>query len=432
MNLIIRFKIEKQTNVMNSLKKFKKLTQTFIKSKFSDYYIKNGNTILAPNSIEQREFGFFLFSENMVIRHKAFKKIVELRNFITNIIPSDVYHSAAYYNNPEAPMDKKGWKGSDLIFDIDADHIETECKKKHDTWSCIDCKNSDFGKSPHSCPKCGGFKFKQNTWMCSQCLEKAKEEVLKLIDLIHLDFGIKLENIRVNFSGHRGYHLHIDSQQVRNLDTEDRKEIVDYIIGTGLDTNLLDIWDPSGKIKAIGSLSPNDPGWRGRLAKRIIRIFSDANEETLKSIGLKSQTIESILKLQTYNNYINQDSSWRTIKGIGRNTWNILIQRAIALDSVGIDTVVTTDIHRLIRVAGTLNGKTGLKTMNIEIDELPEFNPFKRAVAFDGYETIHIEEAPKFMLGDQEFGPYNNVIKKLPRAAALLLLCKERAHPVMN
>lgn len=417
---------------MNSLKEFKKITQTFIRSKFSEYYIKNKNTILAPSSIESREFGFFLFAENIVIRHKTFQKTLELRNFITNIVPSDVYHSAAYYNDPEAPMDKKGWKGSDLIFDIDADHIETECKKKHDAWSCIDCKISGLGKPPQYCPKCGGFKFNQNTWMCSHCLEKAKEEILKLIDLIHLDFGINLENIRVNFSGHRGYHLHIDSQQVRNLDTEDRKEIVDYIVGTGLDTNLLDIWDTSGKIKSIGGLSPNDPGWRGRLAKRIIRIFSDADKETLKSIGLKPQAIDSILSLQTYNSNTNQDTSWRMIKGTGKHTWNILIQRAIALESVGIDTVVTTDIHRLIRVAGTLNGKTGLKAMKIEIEELPEFNPFKQAVAFDGYETIHIEEAPRFMLGDQEYGPYNNVNEKLPRSAALLLLCKRRAHPVRN
>ena len=146
---------------MSNLKKIKKLTRTFIRNKISEYYVKNEDSILAPRSIERREFGFFLFAENMVIRHKTFKKILELRNFITNIIPSDIYHSAAYYENPEAPMDKKGWKGSDLIFDIDADHIETECKKKHDTWFCIDCKISDLGKSPQSCPNCGGIKFKQ-------------------------------------------------------------------------------------------------------------------------------------------------------------------------------------------------------------------------------------------------------------------------------
>ncbi len=148
-------------------------------------------------------------------------------------------------------------------------------------------------------------------------------------------------------------------------------------------------------------------------------------------MGLKPQAIDSILRLQTYSN-TNQDTRWRTIKGTGKHTWNILIQKAIALESVGIDTVVTTDIHRLIRVAGTLNGKTGLKAMKIEIEKLPEFNPFKQAVAFDGYETIHIEEAPRFILDDQEYGPYSNVNEKISLSAALLLLCKGKAHPVMN
>jgi DNA primase small subunit len=120
------------------------------------------------------------------------------------------------------------------------------------------------------------------------------------------------------------------------------------------------------------------------------------------------------------------------IKGTGKYAWNVLIQKAIALESVGIDTVVTTDIHRLIRLGGTLNGKTGLKVIKIEIEKLPEFNPFKQAVAFDGYETVHIKAAPKFIIGDQEYGPYNNVNEKLPLSAALLLLCKGRAYPVRN
>jgi len=29
-------------------------------------------------------------------------------------------------------MENKGWIGADLIFDIDADHIETRCKTEHD------------------------------------------------------------------------------------------------------------------------------------------------------------------------------------------------------------------------------------------------------------------------------------------------------------
>ncbi len=51
---------------------------------------------------------------------------------LAETVPSDVYHSCAYYENPDFDMDKKGWIGADLVFDIDADHIPTTCNKIHD------------------------------------------------------------------------------------------------------------------------------------------------------------------------------------------------------------------------------------------------------------------------------------------------------------
>ena len=76
--------------------------------------------------IEKREFGFFLFEKNLVIRHKSFIKIDDLRSFFQKIVPAHAYYSTAYYENPEKEMQKKDWIGADLFFDIDADHIPTE------------------------------------------------------------------------------------------------------------------------------------------------------------------------------------------------------------------------------------------------------------------------------------------------------------------
>ena len=45
----------------------------------------------------------------------------------------------AYYENPDFDMDKKGWIGADLVFDIDADHIPTSCNKIHDEFRCVKC-----------------------------------------------------------------------------------------------------------------------------------------------------------------------------------------------------------------------------------------------------------------------------------------------------
>jgi len=124
---------------MKGSENLEQLTRSLIKSRFSEYYKKNISAVAPPRLMEQREFGFLLFTEGVMLRHRSFKQVSSLRRFIETANPSDVYYSAAYYMNPEAPMDKKGWVGSDLIFDIDADHINTECKKRHDRWSCNEC-----------------------------------------------------------------------------------------------------------------------------------------------------------------------------------------------------------------------------------------------------------------------------------------------------
>jgi DNA primase small subunit len=100
-------------------------------------------------------------------------------------------------------------------------------------------------------------------------------------------------------------------------------------------------------------------------------------------------------------------------------------------ESAKIDTVVTTDIHRLIRMAGTLHGKTGLKKVEFPLSRLADFDPFKEAVAFkDGEVKVFVSDAPEFRLSGNMFGPYRSQTVKLPTAAALLLICKGRAEAV--
>ena len=414
---------------MGSTENLVYLTRSLIKSRFSEYYKKNGSTIVPPPSTEHREFGFLLFAEGMMIRHRSFRQASNLRKFIETTVPSDIYYSAAYYTDPEAPMEKKGWIGSDLIFDIDADHIDTECKRDHDRWLCVQCKTSGHGQMPQSCPNCTGQRLKMETWMCCECLEKAKEEVTRLIRLLNLDFGVDLDEMQVNFSGHRGYHLHVTSEEVRSLGSKERKEIVDYIIGTGLDMDLLGIYDHNGKPTISAAPNLGGLGWKGRIARRMKKILSEADRGELRKIGLKSNIIETIMR--TRNEEL-RSQTWNTIEGAGKQTWQSIFHRIVLLEAVCIDTVVTTDIHRLIRLPETLNGKTGLRAMRVDIEELPRFNPLKQAVAFDGVETIHIEEAPRFIIGNNEYGPFSDAYETLPTAAAILLLCKGRAQPVVK
>jgi DNA primase small subunit len=95
-----------------------------------------------------------------------------------------------------------------------------------------------------------------------------------------------------------------------------------------------------------------------------------------------------------------------------------------------IDTVVTTDVHRLIRMPGTLNGKTGLKATIVGLDSLEEFDPFYEPIVFEGTQKVEITEAPELRLRDRTFGPYVNEKVELPLAAAVLLVAKGVASPV--
>ncbi|MEM2106410.1 MAG: DNA primase small subunit PriS [Candidatus Bathyarchaeia archaeon] len=402
--------------------------RNMVKARFHEYYRRNRENITPPKSMGQREFGFLLFVEGVMLRHKSFNQPSELGKFIEATVPSDIYYSAAYYMDPEAPMDRKGWTGSDLIFDIDADHIETECKKIHDRWRCDACGTSGGGKPPMICPKCKGQRFTETTWMCRECLEEAKIEASKLIDLLIRDFGVNHEEVNLNFSGHRGYHVHVESEVFKNLGSDERKEIVDYLTGLGLDLKLLNLSYPPGESDISGKFTVHDPGWRGRIARSIEEIILRMDREPLGKLGLRREVIESIIE---YRKNIGKDIS-EFIKDVDRKTWRQIIHKAVTLAKVNIDTVVTTDIHRLIRLPGTLNGKTGLKASKVNVKDLPRFDPLKETVAFEGEERIHIEEAPRFEIGGEEYGPFKDVDETLPAHAAILLLCKGSAYPVVK
>ena len=104
--------------------------------------------------------------------------------------------------------------------------------------------------------------------------------------------------------------------------------------------------------------------------------------------------------------------------------------KAVDRRSAKIDTVVTTDVHRLIRLPGTLNGHTGLLTMQVPRERLDEFDPFRDSLAFQGEMRIRVKDSPRFQLAERQFGPYLNEEVELPSYAAMLLLCKRRAEPV--
>jgi DNA primase small subunit len=354
------------------------------------------------------------------------------------LIPSDVYYSTAYYEHPDLVMEQKGWLGSDIVFDVDADHIDTACKETHDMWTCSNCKETKRGKKPVKCPKCGGEKIEEKAWLCDQCLIAAKEEVLKLVEFLAEDFGIKSSDMHLFFSGHRGYHLHLISDSLRVLDDAQRKEIVDYVMALGLDPAeqglYQDLFDSKHPIIVGPELT--DPGWRGRLARGVYQILTEWNQNRLVELGFtRGAAAQIVSEQERIKSEWSKKMLWSSFQDkwrINDNAWRNILEKAMSLVALPakIDTVVTTDIHRLIRMPGTLNGKTGLKASPVELESLEEFDPFAEPAVFEGMQKVLVIEAPQLRIRDQTFGPFSDEKVQLPLAAAVLLIAKGVAYPV--
>jgi DNA primase small subunit len=364
------------------------------------------------SKVDRREFGFASFEDQM-IRHKSFHNLEEAKIFMKNFVPRDAYYSCAYYENPTAEMERKGWLGADLIFDIDADHIQTPCNKIHDEWICCSCGFSGKGITPKSCPVCDGEKFETSTWLCQDCLDIAKNETIKLLDILRSDFGFSDKDIHVYFSGHRGYHVHIENELIQSLDPISRKEIVDYVCGIGF----------NGKIG-------NSSGWHTRIRKGLQRFLSKADEEDFTKLGLKRNIVKALLNnREKILMHLEHGDVWKSVKGVGLETWGKIFNHCAQEEFVKIDTVVTADIHRLVRLPDTLHGKTGFKKVEFQISRLIDFDPFKEAIAFRrGTVKILVYNSPQFRIGEETFGPYKNAKVELPTAAAVLLICKGKAE----
>ena len=140
-------------------------------------------------------------------------------------------------------MPRKNWLGADLIFDLDASHREHDPEGKD----------------------CGKF-------TCSKCLSHVKGQTVKLIEeFLVPDFGFSKNEISVNFSGNRGYHVHVVNKDVLPLGRDERREMVDYITGTGLQYERFFYKD--GK-KNVGP-KPDDGGYHGKFSREIIRLLAD-------------------------------------------------------------------------------------------------------------------------------------------------------------
>jgi DNA primase small subunit len=360
----------------------------FLKKKFREYY-KNSDISL-PDRFSRREYAFMFFEEKGMLRHLSFKKKQDFLRFVLEKIPAHIYYSSAYYKYPdENSMDRKEWMGAELIFDLDADHIPGSEKLSYE-----------------------------------DALEKVKKEFIKLVeDFLLNDFGFDKDELYLYFSGARGYHCHVISPRVLKLDSSERREIVDYIMGNDLKENIIFKEHVVEKIsygkkyqkrvKRLEIPKADEMGWRGRISRTLLGILNEVKNldkeeaiEKLKSYGITYKLAEKIIETlsderinRIKEGMIDQSSALRRLF-----LKNALRKIAVSLSAGEADEPVTCDIKRLIRLPYSLHGKTGLKVTSIGIDELKDFDPLRDAVVFgDNPVKVKMIQPLKIKIKDETY-----------------------------
>jgi DNA primase small subunit len=395
------------------------------------------------------------------VRHMGYRSQGNLLAGLSTFAPQGVYHSAAFYRVPTATlMAEKEWLGAELIFDIDADHLDLKCANEHDTWQCKnpDCKKIGSGKAPDICPECGDtwkcenkvcnlkgsgpppaecpncksetsqilMGFNTWKWVCGKCLKVARKHTMRLIDSFLIDdFNFDPDKIQVNYSGHRGYHVRVRDPNIFKLSSDARTEIVHYVMGLGFRVEKAII--QQGGINLIPARS--SPGWNGKVADAIVEFIQNIDEypgrERWAAILRKKENKEIRLAALTGL----QREKPILGKGIGLKSWQEIAECAVESFGSQIDRPVTHDIHRVIRLIGSLHGKTGFIASLLTRDRLDDFNPFNESIAFNqGTMKVIFHKGPivpTFKINDETYGPFKNEeTVELPIAAAVFVLCK--------
>ena len=416
----------------------------YLKRLFKAYYKEKPSEIPFVSDFDHREFGFIPWDSKIVMnRHLSFTNIDNLVYFLINNGPKHVYSSGALYIKPEnQEMKNKQYYGCDFIIDVDVDHFYTPCKDDHDTWYCKECKNSGRGM-PEKCPDCGKSKFKILNWICKECLNVAKNEIIKLIyDFLLPDFGINIKDIKIAFSGHRGYHLKIEDNNLRALSSDQRREIVNYITGEGISYEILGL---RKKGENIFGFSRDTIGWPQKIYREIEVLLAKSNLEIetilsdKKTFNLSQSFIENFLNYKKNFQDIIQNSNknnW-TLVSSNLEMWYKFLEPIVTKIGIEADVPVSIDTHRLIRYPGSLHGKTGFKVQELLLDEIEFFNPLDEQtekldpiVFVSKLKTIQKleiieQEVPATNIKGETFGPYHLGQKiDVPHHIAIFLLCK--------
>lgn len=288
-----------------------------------------------------------------------------------------IFASVAYYQDPQvkAPS-KKGYIGSDLVFDIDLP---------------IDGSRYD--------------------WMYTAC-----DATLDLVRVLTKELGFSEDSLVIDFSGSKGFHITVSDESLRDMHKDDRRHLVQYILGEKVDKSLLGV--------EKGGWSSRYDAYKSRLGQ-VCCDDKVTNEAILSKVFNLPQ-----VHAKKLGDHLSKSSNRAAMKGsrlelsdAAEKSLRGLFLRAEKKKFSGVDKQVTVDKHRIFRIPGSIHPKTGFTSTRVLLSDLSEpdrvFEKIKVAGGLDEVVVTlteaKVENSDKVQLWAP--GTY-----KLPRWLALHLL----------
>jgi len=325
--------------------------EAVFKSILNEYYSKNFSSIYDPQFIANREFGFSFFDDSFR-RHISFRNLKEYVEFVSRMVPKDVYYSVAFYQQPSLPMNEKGWMGAELAFDLDAEQL-------------LKIQDDQI----------------KSGWISPKVYDEIKSKFVYLLEeFIEGDLGISEKEYLLVFSGNRGYHARVFAEPYISLDQRLRRQIVEYVsLG----------YKP--EIPSKGSMIQpfiHDYGWCRRLYEHIRQLDLEKLSQLDAKSGLVARRILSAFKKAKKPSEVRLSRSEISIM-------NEIFTLTLNASTVSIDERVTVDINRLLRAPGTVHGGSGLVCKILTKKDLERFEPFRDAsMVLNSMRKVLIKKLP--------------------------------------
>jgi DNA primase small subunit len=404
-------------------------TLAWARGLFAEYY--RATRIQPPDLLNRREFAAFPFAtETFMRRHATLRTPEEFREFLTGEVPRHVYYSSAHYRRPAEPtMSAKQWLAADLIFDLDSDHLRG-------------AEALDYAGQ----------------------LGLVKRRLLSLVDdFLCGDFGIDPATISLVFSGGRGYHVHIRAEGLTSLSSPERRELVDYVLGTGVDAmralekprQSLEFPSTDAAVvdelppprtrrrapKVLYLVPPETPGWSGRSTRAVLEVLRrweesgrDVATAEMVGYGLRPAKARAWAKLLVDDGGASRIRSQLSLEvfpgAVPTEFLEAIIPRAAIEVQGETDAPVTTDIHRLIRLPGSIHGGTGFRAVPLERAAVDAFDPFRDALLGPldaGRTEVAFVTDVRYPFPGGEVHGTAGAVASLPTPAALFLVLRGEA-----